>query len=429
MNALYNLAIRLYDIGIKAAAMRNPKAARIRDGRRLTFPTLASALQPGRRYVWIHAASLGEFEQGRPLMERLRRESPHTGIVLTFFSPSGYEVRKNYRGADIVCYLPADTPRLARRFVETVRPTAAVFVKYEFWGNLLGELQRMEVPTYLISAIFRPRQIFFKPWGGQFRRMLRCFTHIFVQDEASRRLLSGIGCSDATVAGDTRFDRVTDILNTTVDMPCVERFVEDSSFTLIAGSSWPADEDHYISWFNEAPSTTRLIIAPHEFDAARLEALRSRVAGGAVMLSELEAGRDPGEARCLIVDCFGKLASLYRYGSAALIGGGFGAGIHNINEAAVYGMPVIFGPRHDKFKEAADLLACGGGFCYTDRTTLDDILQSLSTDSAFLQKSGKAAGDYVRSQLGATSRIWDQAIAPLLGLKKPSDAPKAPQRT
>ena len=200
-------------------------------------------------------------------MERLRRESPHTGIVLTFFSPSGYEVRKNYRGADIVCYLPADTPRLARRSVETVRPTAAVFVKYEFWGNLLGELQRMEVPTYLISAIFRPRQIFFKPWGGQFRRMLRCFTHIFVQDEASRRLLSGIGCCDATVAGDTRFDRVTDILNTTVDMPCVERFVEDSSFTLIAGSSWPADEDHYISWFNEAPSTTRLIIAPHEFNA------------------------------------------------------------------------------------------------------------------------------------------------------------------
>lgn len=422
MNALYNLAIRLYDLGIRAAAVRNVKAARIRDGRRSTFSTLASALEPGRRYVWIHAASLGEFEQGRPLMERLRRESPQTGIVLTFFSPSGYEVRKNYRGADIVCYLPADTPRLARRFVETVRPQAAVFVKYEFWGNFIGQLRRMEIPVYLISAIFRPRQIFFKPWGGQFREILRCFTRIFVQDEASRRLLSGIGIRDVTVAGDTRFDRVTDILNTTVEMPRVERFVERSPFTLIAGSSWPADEDHYIGWFNAAPAATRLIIAPHEFDNARLEALRSRIAGGAVMLSELEAGRDPGEARCLIVDCFGKLSSLYRYADAALIGGGFGAGIHNINEAAVYGMPVIFGPRHDKFKEAADLLACGGGFCYTARQALDDILRRLSTDAGFLKKAGEAAGSYVRSQLGATARIWDQAIAPLL---LPKDSPGA----
>lgn len=424
MNALYNIAVRLYDLGIRAAALRNDKAARIRDGRRLTFPTLASALEPGRRYVWIHAASLGEFEQGRPLIERIRRESPHTGIILTFFSPSGYEVRKNYRGADIVCYLPADTPRLARRFVETIRPVAAIFVKYEFWGNLLGELQRLKIPTYLISAIFRPKQIFFKPWGGQFRRILRCFTRIYVQDEASRRLLCGIGYRDVTVAGDTRFDRVTDILNTTVEMPEVERFVAPSAFTLIAGSSWPADEDRYIGWFNSAPESTRLIIAPHEFDDARIASLRTRPKGGAVTLSELEAGRDPGEARCLIIDCFGKLASLYRYADAALIGGGFGAGIHNINEAAVYGLPVIFGPRHDKFKEASDLIECGGGFCYTGREALDTILQSLSTDAATRAKAGRAAGEYVRSQLGATDRIWHDSIAPLLSPGIDSDAKK-----
>lgn len=424
MNALYNIAVRLYDLGIRAAASRNTKAALLRDGRRLTFPTLASALEPGRRYVWIHAASLGEFEQGRPLIERIRRESPRTGIVLTFFSPSGYEVRKNYRGADIVCYLPADTPRQARRFVETVRPIAAIFVKYEFWGNLLSELQRHDIPVYLISAIFRPKQIFFRPWGGTFRRMLRCFTHIFVQDETSRRLLSGIGCRDVTVAGDTRFDRVTDILNTTVEMPEVERFVAPSSFTLIAGSSWPADEEHYIGWFNSAPASTRLIIAPHEFDAARIAALRRMPAGGAITLSELEAGQTPGEARCLIIDCFGKLASLYRYADTALIGGGFGAGIHNINEAAVYGLPVVFGPRHEKFKEATDLIQCGGGFCYTDRTTLDSILDRLSTDTDSRAKAGQAAGDYVRSQLGATDRIWNDSIAPLLSSDADSDPKK-----
>lgn len=424
MNALYNTGIRLYSLGARLVASRNPKADMMIRGQRETLPRLREALVPGKKYIWVHTASLGEFEQGRPVIERLRRDYPDYGIVLTFFSPSGYEVRKNYQGADVVCYLPFDLPGRVRDFLDIVNPAMAIFVKYEFWGNLLGELQRHDTPVYLISAIFRPRQIFFRPWGGTFRRMLRCFTHIFVQDETSRRLLSGIGFREVTVAGDTRFDRVTDILNTTVEMPEVERFVAPSSFTLIAGSSWPADEEHYIGWFNSAPASTRLIIAPHEFDAARISALRRMPEGGAITLSELEAGQAPGEARCLIIDCFGKLASLYRYADTALIGGGFGAGIHNINEAAVYGLPVVFGPRHEKFKEATDLIQCGGGFCYTDRTTLDSILDRLSTDTDCRAKAGQAAGDYVRSQLGATDRIWNAAIAPLLSSDTDSDPKK-----
>ncbi len=407
MNPLYNSGISLYRMGAKLVSLRNRKAALMLDGQSRTFAHLAESLEPGRRYVWMHVASLGEFEQGRPLLEKLRREHPELGIVLTFFSPSGYEVRKNYPGADIICYLPFDTPGNARRWVETLRPVAAIFVKYEFWGNYLTALKRAGVPTYLISAIFRPGQSFFRWWGGMFRDMLGCFDRLFVQDEASRRLLEGIGVTNVEVAGDTRFDRVTDIMRSTRSIAGMDSFAAGRK-CIVFGSSWEADEQLYIPWLRQHTDVCS-IIAPHEFDSARLEALVKNLTvtpGDTMLLSQYEKHPDAKGLRCIIVDSFGKLSSLYRYGDVAYIGGGFGHGIHNINEAAVYGIPVVFGPRHAKFKEATDLIDCGGGFEVTDRDTLQEKFDRLVTDDEALARAGKAAGDYIARSIGATDRIY-----------------------
>lgn len=404
MNGLYNAGIHLYRAGVKIASLKNKKAAKLIEGHRHIFETLDAKLEPGKKYVWIHAASLGEFEQGRPLIDKIKSVHPQVGIVLTFFSPSGYEVRKNYAGADVVTYLPFDTPGLSKRFLDKVNPAAAIFVKYEFWGNYLTGLARRGVPTYLVSAIFRENQIFFRPYGGMFRRMLRTFAGIFVQDSASAERLSRIGI-EAVVAGDTRFDRVTDILRSAKEVPEVAEFVKGSRFTIIAGSSWEPDEERYIPWVNAHPDV-RIVIAPHEFNAGRLASLREKMVGGAVLLSEIEAGKPSEGAQCLIIDCFGKLSSIYRYGDVAMIGGGFGEGIHNINEAAVYGMPVVFGPRHGKFKEARDLLACGGAATFTDAGELSAILDRFYSDPDALKRAGEAAGGYIKANIGAVERIW-----------------------
>lgn len=385
--------------------MSNRKAAMMVEGHRHVFDTLEAKLESGKKYVWIHAASLGEFEQGRPLIERLRRVYPELGIVLTFFSPSGYEVRKNYTGADIVTYLPFDTPRISSRFIDMVNPCAAVFVKYEFWGNYLTGLAKRGIPTYLISAIFRENQIFFRPYGGMFRKLLGTFTDIFVQDQASAKRLASIGFTNVSVAGDTRFDRVTDVMKSATEVPAIAEFVKGSEFTIIAGSSWGADEAMYMPWVNAHPQA-RIVIAPHEFDAVRLESLKKSVTGGAVLLSELENGASSGGARCVIVDCYGKLSSIYRYGDVAIVGGGFGEGIHNINEAAVYGIPVVFGPNHDRFKEAHDLLDCGGARTYRDAVGLAKILDEFLNDKAALKAAGLAAGSYIKANVGAVDRIW-----------------------
>ncbi len=408
MNLLYNAGIRFYAAGVKLASCRNVKAAKMIAGQRDTVRRLKAALQPGKKYVWVHAASLGEFEQGRPLIEKLHRERPDLGVALTFFSPSGFEVRCNYAGADVVCYLPFDTPGRAKDFLDALNPVMAVFVKYEFWGNYLKELRRRGIPTYLVSSIFRPSQPFFKWWGGMFRGMLRCYTRIFVQDTASAELLSRIGVAEnVTVAGDTRFDRVSDILKATVDMPYVEKFVSGSALAFIAGSSWPEDEDVYSPWLKAHPQV-RLIVAPHEFDAARLEKLRYAGAGRGVLLSELEKdGAVAAGVSTLVIDCFGKLASLYRYGNVAYIGGGFGEGIHNINEAAVYGIPVMFGPKYSKFKEAKDLMACGGAFSFSSRDEFELVMNKLLRDAEAREKAGKVAGEYIERNLGATDKVFD----------------------
>lgn len=418
MNFLYNTAIRLYAGAAQIVSLRSRKVRKMLQGQHRTPSQLRKMLAEKPGAVWFHASSLGEFEQGRPMIERLRREHPERPILLTFFSPSGYEVRKNYPFVDAVVYLPFDTPHRVRRFLDIVRPSMAIFIKYEFWGNYLEELHKRGIPTYLISSIFRPGQRFFRKVGGMFRNMLKCFTHLYVQDERSRRLLRVIDIKNVTVAGDTRFDRVTDVMRSRVDIPGFPGFAEKSKLRFIAGSSWEADEDIYVPWLNAHPEIG-FIIAPHEFNETRLEALRNRFGAKKVLLlsewiqflkTAQKEGKEPpawmAEVRGIIVDSFGKLSSLYRFADIAYIGGGFGAGIHNLNEAAVYGMPVIFGPNHEKFKEARDLIACGGGFSVNDTDSFTATVEALVNDPAHLATAGKAAGKYIQDNLGATDRIY-----------------------
>ncbi len=413
MNWLYDTAIRIYGLAVRCVASRNPKAAKMIAGHRESLDRLRRKIKPGDRPVWIHVASLGEFEQGRPLIERIRREHPGKKIVLSFFSPSGFEVRRNYDKVDATFYLPFDTPGNARRIIDAIDPSVAIFVKYEFWGNYLETLYKRDIPVYLISAIFRRNQIFFRPYGGFMRRVLGFFKHLYIQDENSRRLLSSVGISNVTVAGDTRFDRVTDVMKASSEIAGMDRFNAGNGADLIFGSSWPADEEKYFKFLNDNPDLT-FIIAPHEFDDERLKKMRDSLRGNVVLLSQWEkmaagestraTGHD--KIRGIIVDSFGKLSSLYRYARVAYIGGGFGSGIHNINEAAVYGIPVVFGPVFRKFKEASDLIAAGGAFSCRDASEVCDTLRQLTYDEKMRSEAGKEAGDYIRRSIGATDLIY-----------------------
>ena len=408
MDPLYNIGVSAYRLAVKVASVRNRKARLMLKGQSQTMNKLREQLDPAGGYIWIHAASLGEFEQGRPIIEYIKRVNPQARILLTFFSPSGYEVRKNYPLADVVCYMPFDLPRNVKKFLDLVKPTMAIFVKYEFWGNYLKSLKRRGVPTYIVSAIFRPGQIFFRPWGNMFRSMLKCYTTIFVQDEASRELLAGININNVVVAGDTRFDRVAHVKENAKEFPIVERFVSGATRTVVMGSSWPQDEQLMIPYFNEHPGM-KLIIAPHEFDRERLHVIVSSVKRPVGFYSQVT----PDEAAkldCLVIDSFGILSSLYRYGQLAYVGGGFGVGIHNINEAAVYGIPVVFGPHHSKFREAGDLIACGGGFDVNNAEQFEQVMDRLLGNEAHLTQAGKVAGEYITSHLGATQRICDYIL-------------------
>lgn len=402
MNLLYNSAIHLYASAARMAATRSKKVAQMLAGQREALASIEKAraeIAPDGFDYWFHAASLGEFEQARPLIEALRKQLPQTKILLTFFSPSGYNVRKNYELADCVAYLPFDTPSNVTRFLDVAAPRAAVFVKYEFWGNYLQQLAARNVPTYLVSAIFRPSQPFFKPYGGTFRKMLDCYTLIFVQDEASKQLLDSIGVTNVEVAGDTRFDRVSDIMRNAKPVPPIAEWAEDSK-TLVVGSSWQPDEQCYIPWLAAHPEV-KAIIAPHEFDARRLAELQGALPGKSQLWSEI--GRDGTinpDTRYLIIDTFGLLSTIYRYATFAIVGGGFGAGIHNINEAAVYGIPVFFGPNNKKFKEAGDMIALGAAYQYTDAASLATLLDTVN-----LRAAGQKAASYIQSSLGATARI------------------------
>lgn len=404
---MYSLIIHLYAFFIELISPFHKKARLMRLGQWKTNGILREKIDRNAKYIWFHASSLGEFEQGRPLIEKIKAEHPEYKILLTFFSPSGYEVRKNYGGADVVCYLPFDTPYRVKKFLDLSKPVMAIFIKYEFWDNYLSELKRRNIPVYIVSAIFRKEQLFFKWYGGMYRKVLSYFTHIFVQDDASRELLSKYGVMNVSVFGDTRFDRVQDVYKNTKQVPMVDLFVNnnrsDNQLTMVAGSSWQQDEEVYLNYFNEHPEL-KLIIAPHEIHKDHLMHIESMLKRPSIRLSEATEKDIKGKS-CLIVDSFGLLSSIYRYGDLAYIGGGFGAGIHNVLEAAVYGIPVIFGPKYQKFKEARDLLQVGGAFSITDEKTFESKMEELSTYRDLLEAAGAAAGDFVKSNIGATNRI------------------------
>ena len=416
---MYNLFIYLYLLGVVVCSLFNEKVRKMWRGEREAFRVLKEKVDPEAKYVWFHAASLGEFEQGRPLMEQLRRDHPEYKILLTFFSPSGYEVRKNYEGADIICYLPLDTIGNARRFLKAVQPVAVFFIKYEFWYNYLHILKQRGVPTYSVSSIFRPDQVFFRWYGRHYSRVLQCFTHFFVQNEQSRELLATIGITCATVVGDTRFDRVLQIKEQAKQLPIVEQFVGEAPKVFVAGSSWPPDEDIFIRYFKEHPEW-KLVIAPHVIGEDHLQQIAQKLEGWSVQrytappsapegaTSVLQQGNEAPSGAvggALIIDCFGLLSSIYRYATVCYVGGGFGVSIHNTVEAAVWGKPVIFGPENQKFQEAQELKACGGGLEIKDYDDFARIMDRLSADTDALQKAGRAAGDYVMGKAGAVEKI------------------------
>lgn len=398
----YNLAIILYDIAVHLVTPFSRKPRKMMKGHWVVYELLRQQLEKDARYIWFHAASLGEFEQGRPLIEKIRAKYPDYRILLTFFSPSGYEVRKNYRGADIVCYLPFDKPRNVRKFLDLVNPCMAFFIKYEFWKNYLDELHKRRIPVYSVSSIFRRGQIFFKWYGGTYRNVLRNFDHIFVQNERSKRYLAKIGINRVTVVGDTRFDRVLQIREEAKDLPLVELF-KNNTMTFVAGSSWQPDEDLFIEYFNQHPEV-KLIIAPHVIDENHLVEIIRKLKRPYVRYTRADE-KNVRKADCLIIDCFGLLSSIYRYGEIAYIGGGFGVGIHNTLEAAVYGIPVIFGPKYQKFQEAVQLLEAKGGFSVKSYEELKALLDRMLEDESFLRETGTNAGTYVTGNAGATDKV------------------------
>ena len=420
---MYQIVISLYLIGVAIASLFSKKVKTMWRGERRAISDIRAKVDPEARYIWVHAASLGEFEQGRPIIERIRAEHPEYKILLTFFSPSGYEVRKNYDGADIITYLPIDTLRNARRFLNAIHPVCALFIKYEFWYNYLHILKKRGVPVYSVSSIFRPDQIFFKGYGRQYSRVLRCFTHFFVQNAGSRRLLADkLGLFNVTITGDTRFDRVLTIAQQAKEIPVVEQFLKRNSGKriFIAGSSWQPDEEIFIPYFKDKHDWA-LIIAPHvigEEHLQQIEALLKANGRTPLRFTEASGKTSDGErqgtedsmsaaasADALIINCFGLLSSIYRYADVTYVGGGFGVSIHNLPEAAVWSKPVIFGPENRKFQEAQDLKACGGGIEISGSEVFAETMDRFIADDDALATAAKAAGDYVRSKAGATDTI------------------------
>ena len=393
-------------IGVAVASLFNKKVKKMWAGERQAVKVLKEKVDPEARYIWFHAASLGEFEQGRPLIEHLRETHPEYKILLTFFSPSGYEVRKNYEGADIICYLPLDTIRNARRFLRAVKPVMAFFIKYEFWYNYLHILQHRGVPTYSVSSIFRPDQIFFQWYGRQYGRVLKCFTHFFVQNMESKALLAKLGITDVDVVGDTRFDRVLQIKEASKQLPIVEQFTAHAQKVFVAGSSWLPDEDIFIKYF-DIHKDWKLIIAPHVISDEHLSQIFELLKGRRVVRYTEATEDNVKDAEVLIIDCFGLLSSIYHYGTVSYVGGGFGVGIHNVLEAAVWDIPVVFGPNNKHFQEAQGLMLVQGGFEIKDYQSFRDLMMRFETDAFFLQNAGENAGAFVKSRAGATAKVME----------------------
>ncbi|WP_430815349.1 3-deoxy-D-manno-octulosonic acid transferase [Carboxylicivirga sp. RSCT41] len=407
MTLLYNIGIAAYSGLIRLASSFNKKARQLCFGRKITAQILPKIKLEGK-VIWIHAASLGEFEQGRPIIEKLKERHPQYKIVLTFFSPSGYEVRKNFELADFVLYLPADTKRNARQFIDAIHPDKVFFIKYEFWYHFLTELASRQIPVYGVSVIFRKEQSFFKFYGSWFRKMLSAFNKFYVQDDVSGELLKNIGFTNYSVAGDTRFDRVRDIAMESKDFEIVRQFVGDSQKVIVAGSSWAPDEDILIDYIQNVNKEVKLIIAPHEIHKEHIRQIESKLQVPYFKYTEAESAST--EARVLIINTIGMLSAIYKYGQVAYIGGGFGVGIHNTLEAATYGMPVLFGPNFRKFKEARDLIDLGGGFTIQSGTEFKERMEEFWSDPLALAESSEKAGEYVNKMCGATSLIMKEVF-------------------
>ncbi len=405
MRLLYNIGVGFYILGIRLVSLWNRKASLWLAGRKDIFKKIQTEFQPDLPVIWIHAASLGEFEQGRPLIEALKKQYPGNKILLTFFSPSGYEIRKNYELADYVCYLPADTASNATRFIEIIQPKLVIFVKYEFWYHYLNTLKKQHIPTLLVSAIFRPQQIFFRPYGQFFRGILGCFEHIFVQDKNSLELLNKNNIQNVSITGDTRMDRVWQLSQQDKRLPIIATFKGHHDL-LICGSTWPADEQFLLPAFQrlkQAYPKLKFIIAPHQIDEGHISQIEDKLPLPHSRYSKAEFA-DLSKPDVLIIDNIGMLSTLYRYGKYAYIGGGFGTNIHNIQEAFVYGLPVIFGPKHTKFKEAVDLINLGGGFGLQKMDEFEDYFHFLNKKIHY-ENARQVCLTYTEQHRGATEQV------------------------
>lgn len=399
----YDLIMSLYAGLIRLVGWKYEKARLWSEGRRNLLQRMRNEIDPSARIVWVHVASLGEFEQGRPIIEEIRRQHPEYKILLTFFSPSGYEIRKNYAGADYIFYLPIDTRRNVRQFLDIAHPEIVIFVKYEFWLNMLSELRRRQIRTFIVSSIFRRNSVFFRPYGGAWRTALETFEVLFVQNEESKELLADLGFDNVAVTGDTRFDRVAEIARSARKVELIERFKGDRP-VFIAGSSWGPDEELLIPLMNDNPNL-KFIIAPHEMEESRIERLLQETRGGAVRYTQCNETTDFGHTQLLVLDTVGLLASVYGTATWGYIGGGFGVGIHNTLEAATFGLPIAFGPNYKKFKEACDLISLGAARSIQNYEELAAWFAPLRDDAARLAEASRTARDYTQRHQGATRQI------------------------
>jgi 3-deoxy-D-manno-octulosonic-acid transferase len=400
---IYNLLTHVASFVLRIISLFSPKIKLFVEGRKNVFTTLAQKITASDKTIWFHAASLGEYEQGLPIMEKMRTLYPNHKIVLTFFSPSGYEVRRNANTADAIVYLPLDTPANAKKFVKLVHPEMAFFIKYEFWPNYLNELKNENVPTYLVSGLFRPDQVFFKAYGGFYRRALKAFSHIFVQYDNSKQLLNKIGFTNVTISGDTRYDRVSEILERDNNLPFIEAFV-DGKVTVVAGSSWPKDEQLMFDFINSAVNV-KFILAPHTLGEDHINDIQKNIHRKTVLFTEKE-DKNLTDYDVIIINTIGILSKIYSYADVAYVGGGFGtAGLHNILEPAAFGVPVIIGPNHRKFPEAVAMVQMGGVIAVKNKAEMEDALSSLIYNDDYRLETGHIAGTFVSMNRGAVNII------------------------
>ena len=403
---LYNLVISIAGFFLKIVALFSPKIKLFTEGRKNIFTILEEKIKPTDKTIWFHSASLGEYEQGLPVIEKIKERYPSHKIIVTFFSPSGYEVRKNNTVADVTIYLPLDTKSNAKKFLKLTHPELVFFIKYEFWLNYLRELEKSKTPTYLISGIFRDSQMFFKWYGGFYRKALKAFTFFFVQNESSKEKIEAIGFHNVVVSGDTRFDRVNAILERDNNLDFIEKF-KNNSPTIVIGSSWPKDEALLAEYINEAPDNVKFIIAPHNIKADQIASLKAQITKPTVLFSKKE-NQDLSKYNVFIIDTVGLLTKIYSYGTIAYVGGGFGnPGIHNILEPATFGIPILIGPNYSNFAEAVQLVSLGGCIVITNNSDLKQNLDRLLTDKDFLEEKSRICKTYIQKNKGATNSIMN----------------------